>query len=130
MVCPVVTGVPRQWNPLPGHPISFRVVHTTGGVISRCRRLAKCPCPSTTVRDSCATLCHSGETSMYLHSPYVPVLDQKTTKAQPYVHRNLLGHIFDYRSKKFTCACTKLSAHGHMVLNSEAEILNIILKLS
>ena len=61
-------------------PRSFhfiRVVHTTSGVSHGCRDLPKCPCSSTTICDLYASLCHSGEMSMYLHSPYVAVLHQK-----------------------------------------------------
>ena len=43
------------------------VVHTTGGVIPGYRLLR-----------------HSGQTSIYLHSPYVAVLHRKMTKSQPY----------------------------------------------
>ena len=48
--------------------------------------MANYPCPSTTVRDSYVTLCHIGETSMYLHMPYVAVLHRNMTESQPYIH--------------------------------------------
>ena len=76
-VCPTATGVNRWWNCLPGHPIP------TGTVTCGYRHLAKCPCPATTPRNLYATLCYSGEMSMYLHSPYVTVLHRKTTESQP-----------------------------------------------
>ena len=58
----------------PRSPHYIQVVHATGGVAGGYRRLAKCSCPLTSVRDSYATLCHGGQLSMYLHSPYVTVL--------------------------------------------------------
>ena len=70
-------------------PHFFLAVHITGGVIHDSRHLAKCPCPSTTIQDSYAILCHSGETFMYLHLPYVTILHHKTTESQRYVHRGL-----------------------------------------
>ena len=66
-VCPIVRSFTWRRNCLPGGPISFSVVHTTGGVICSYAHSAKCPNPSTTVPDSCGTLCHSGETSNTLH---------------------------------------------------------------
>ena len=64
----------------------IQVVHTTGSLIHGFKCLAKRSCPTTTIRDLCETLCHSGKTSMYLHSPYVAVQHRKTTESQPYVH--------------------------------------------
>ena len=106
-------------EPPPRSAHFVQIVHTRGGVIRGYMRLVKRPCPSTTIRDLYATLCHSDETSMYLHSPYVAVLHQKTTESQLNVQRGL--HL-DYHSKKFICACVKSSAHAHG--NSKAEILN------
>ena len=52
---------------------SIRIVHNTGREICGYRHLVKQHCPSTTVRGSYATLCHSGEmsdTQTHLMSPY------------------------------------------------------------
>ena len=81
-VYPAITGVPWQWNRLLGRLISSG----GGGVIHGYRHLAIHTCPSTTIRDSYATLCHSGETFMYLHLPYVAVLHLLTVESQPYAH--------------------------------------------
>ena len=61
----------------PRSPLFIRVVHTTGSVIHGYRHLAKCPCPSTAVRDSYATLCHSGRN---VHVPPLTVSRRITPK--------------------------------------------------
>ena len=85
-VCSTVRGVLWWWNCLPGHPI-LSELFTLGRVICSYRHSAKHSCSSTTVRDWCMKLCHSGKTSIYLHSSYVVTLPQKTTESQPYIHR-------------------------------------------
>ena len=79
---------------------------------SQCFRcLARCPCPSTTVRDSYATMCHSGEMSRYLSLPYVDVLHRKTTVSQPYIHRGphlqLPSQEIHLPMLEFVCACSR-----------------------
>ena len=104
VVCPAVTGVPQQWNCLPGHLVSF----------------FETSCPSTTIQDLYATLYHSGETSMYLHSLYTAVL-----------HRQ--GHNLIYPGTTPSVTITRKSS-GHArnclymlkVQNSDMEILNIL----
>ena len=45
-------------------------IHTRGGIPCDSRHLVKRPCPSVTIRGLYATLWNSGETSIYLCSPY------------------------------------------------------------
>ena len=70
----------------------------------------KCPCPSTTVWDSYATLCNSAKTSMYP----THLLSLYYTKRWP--SHNLIytmDHTFSSHCKKFICACSHLSAHAY-----------------
>ena len=77
--------------------------------------------------------------SIYLNSPLVAIRRTRDKTTNTSTHRILpcstegwpdynlmctVDHTFCGRSKKFTCACVKLSAHANNS-NSEAELLNI-----
>ena len=86
------------------------------------RRVVKCPCPSATVQDSYVTLRHNGETSIYLHSPYVSpcYIDRRPSDNLTYT----MDYTPSVAAARNSFALIRLRMST--VRNSEEEILSIL----
>ena len=84
--------------------------------------LVKHSCPSTTIQDLYATLCHSGEMP-YTSTDLIPLYYTKRRLSHSLMYT--LDHTLGFRSKKFRRACAESSMHAHRT-KSEVEILKIV----